>query len=138
AFGPETRDLQVPFVAEYFSATLPPAGGFVPNTLDQCSLLLSSYFSEVAGTYTLNLDDADTNPGAVSAANFLNGRGSVIMTAPGSGNDGSVDIEFSLPSHLRYDWDANAGTADTSPVNTASFGSYRGNDRVIYRREVLQ
>ncbi|NND39984.1 MAG: hypothetical protein HKO06_10355 [Pseudomonadales bacterium] len=138
AFGPETRDLQVPFSAEYFSSVLPPSGGFLPNTLDSCTVLAVSDFSEVAGSYTLNLDDADTSPTAVSGANFVAGKGSVTLSAPGGSNDGSVDIRFTVPDYLRFDWDANAGTADTSPENTATFGSYRGNDRVIYRREVLQ
>ncbi|MGB5324932.1 MAG: DUF6701 domain-containing protein [Pseudomonadales bacterium] len=138
AFGPETRELTIPFIAEYYSSVLPPSGGFVPNIVDSCTLFALGDFSKVPGSYTLNLDAGDTDPVSISGTSYAAGRGSVTLSAPGDGNDGSVDIEFTVPAYLRFDWDGNSATADSSPVNTATFGSFRGNDRVIYRREVLQ
>ena len=108
------------------------------NSSDSCSALAVGDFSEVSGSYTANLSASDTQPSSVSASNYIAGEGSVILSAPGSNNNGSVDIEYTVPEHLRYDWDADPSTADTSPINTATFGSFRGNDRIIYRREVLQ
>ena len=32
----------------------------------------------------------------------------------------------------------NTATTESNPVNTASFGHYRGNDRIIYRHEISQ
>ena len=62
----------------------------------------------------------------------------MTFSAPGNDNEGNVDIRFSVESFLRFDWDSDITTLESDPVNTASFGSYRGNDRVIYRREVSQ
>ena len=137
SFGPESRDLAVPFVAQHYDAGV-GSGTFVRNSSDSCSALAVGDFNEVSGSYTANLSASDTQPSSVSASNYIAGEGSVILSAPGSNNDGSVDIEFTVPEHLRYDWDADPSTADTSPINTATFGSFRGNDRIIYRGEVLQ
>ncbi|HAB56273.1 MAG TPA: hypothetical protein DCE61_07930 [Cellvibrionales bacterium] len=64
--------------------------------------------------------------------------GSVTLTAPGNNNEGNVDIRFNVEDFLRYDWDGDITTTESEPVNTASFGHNRGNDRIIYRHEISQ
>ncbi|WP_334313514.1 DUF6701 domain-containing protein [Psychrosphaera algicola] len=45
-----------------------------------------------------------------------------------------IDLSTDLP-WLQFDWDGD-GTLDTSvPTTSVVFGRYRGNDRIIYRRE---
>ncbi|WP_369821220.1 DUF6701 domain-containing protein [Oleiphilus sp. HI0080] len=39
---------------------------------------------------------------------------------------------------LRFNWDASAdGSLEDAPLRFATFGQYRGNDRIIYWREVF-
>lgn len=139
AFGPEARTLEMFFIAQNYDATL---GEFIPNRDDSCTDYLAADFSEVAGSYTGNLNAGETGISGTSDTIYNAGVGSVLLVPPyvnsTNSNNGSVNIEFTVPAFLQFDWDSNAGTLNTSPVNTATFGSYRGNDRIIYRREVGQ
>ena len=135
-FGPEERALEMPFIAQYFDASVGTGGRFVSNRDDNCTAYLQGDFSLVPATYTQQLDPGDTSISAVSDTNYINASGSVTLSSPGNDNFGSVDVIFTVPNYLQYDWDADNTTPDTSPRNTATFGSYRGNDRIIYRREV--
>lgn len=138
AFGPETRPLTINFNAQYFNQAIGAAGRFIPNRDDSCSSYLASDFSFVTGSYTQRLNSGETSINAITSSPYTLGAGGVILTAPGINNDGSVDVRFRVEDFLRFDWDSDVTTADTDPVNTANFGSYRGNDRIIYRREVSQ
>jgi len=57
------------------------------------------------------------------------------LAAPGPGNTGSVLIDATVPSWLRYDWDAGA-LGDENPVGQATFGIFGGESRQIYTREI--
>ena len=58
------------------------------------------------------------------------------MSAPGNGNDGSVQVSFpSAPSWLQYPWD---GATRSAARGLASFGIYKGSAPVIYRRELYR
>lgn len=136
AFGPEERELEMFFIAQYFDSTLGVNGGFVPNRDDSCTDYSAADFAELAGSYSGNLSAGDTGISGTSDTIYNAGAGSVLLAAPNADNDGSVNIQFTVPVFLQFDWDGDASTVDTSPINTATFGSFRGNDRVIYRREV--
>ncbi|MGB1191762.1 MAG: DUF6701 domain-containing protein, partial [Pseudomonadales bacterium] len=138
AFGPETRPLTINFNAQYFNQAIGAAGRFILNRDDSCSSYLASDFSFVIGSYTQRLNSGETSINAITSSPYTLGAGGVILTAPGNNNEGSVDVHFRVENFLRFDWDSDVTTADTAPVNTANFGSYRGNDRIIYRREVSQ
>jgi MSHA biogenesis protein MshQ len=43
-------------------------------------------------------------------------------------------VSYNSPAWLEYDW---SGGGDEDPKGTASFGHFRGHDRVIYWREIL-
>lgn len=139
AFGPESRPLEMLFISQYYNQTV---ASFIPNRDDSCTDYLAADFAEVAGSYTGNLNAGETGVSGTSGTIYNAGQGSVILAAPyvssSNNNDGSVDIDFTVPIFLQFDWDSNAATPDTSPRNTATFGSFRGNDRIIYRREVGQ
>ena len=133
---PEERALYMPFIAQYFDAAVGTSGGFVPNRDDNCTAYLQADFALDPASYTQQLNSGETSISAVSDTNYINASGSVTLSSPGNGNFGSVDVIFTVPNYLQYDWDADNTTPDASPRNTATFGSYRGNDRIIYRREV--
>lgn len=138
AFGPETRPLNMRFNAQYFNEAIGIAGRFVPNRDDNCTAYLPTDFSFVSGSYTQRLHSGETTISAIAGSPYSAGAGSVTLSAPGNNNEGNVDIRFSVESFLRFDWDSDITTLESDPINTASFGRYRGNDRIIYRREVSQ
>ncbi len=134
AFGSELLDLDMPLRAEYYAGA---ASGFVLNTADNCTAVVAGDvgFSNRKGN--LSADPA------VGATSFSAGRGAVTLGAPGSGNDGSVDVTIDLGGAaqrwLRYDWltDGNQdGVPDDDPQATATFGIYRGDEQFIYFREL--
>ncbi len=76
-----------------------------------------------------------------SDINIINGSAGLSFSAPGVGNLGAFVIDAQMTNYpwLRFDWNQNNDNADdtTQPSANINFGSYRGHDRVIYWREVL-
>lgn len=121
AFGPEYADLAMPIELQYYNGSR-----FVINTTDSCSiptvatlptpLPLPTSVAEVTVTAT--------------------GLGSVLLTAPNLSAVGEISVTLEVENWLKFDWDADATSLDQNPSAVATFGRYRGNDRVIYWREV--
>jgi len=83
-------------------------------------------FSCLAGDATHQFNDAPTN-----------GSYNLYLKAPGTTKTGDIGITlYSTPTWLQLD-DDNDGNPDGDPTSTASFGLYRGDDRIIYWREVF-
>ncbi len=139
AFGPETSDLVIPMQAEYWTGTT-----FTANTEDNCSRYATDAPWMGIQNYSDNLDagetDAmvDSNTGVTET--FTAGRykyatkRELYLTAPGLGNEGSVEIAPTTNLWMRYDWDADGDLDD--PLSTATFGQFRGHDRIIFWREI--
>ena len=72
-------------------------------------------------------------PALITAVN--GGEELILLAAPGNGNYGSLNLLLDVESWLQFDWGSGAVS---SPSGRVTFGSYRGDDRVIYRQEVLQ
>lgn len=145
AFGPETANLPVDFVTEYWLANR-----FVPNLNDNCTTILRSAVTYPAGNIltpanlTVGLSGGSTtgNYGALSAAEiaFASGDASHFFSAPTGGGTGSFNVTVDLTSYpwLRFDWNQDGSYTDASlPQAQFGFGSYRGHDRVIYWRELF-
>ncbi len=114
-YGPSDQALLVPIQAQYYSA-----GDYVLNTNDSCT-------AYVLGDFTLsnwggNLDATDTTP--VSVTTITGGIGSLLLSAPGLGNEGTVMITPSAPAWLQFD------------AGISTLGIYRGDDRVISWEEI--
>jgi hypothetical protein len=129
AFGPEIEPLDVAVKASYFSG-----GGFVTNTDDDCTSYINT------GASLSNYQDGlpvVTVTSPVAATLLVDGTSAVgaalMISAPGATNTGSVDVTYDAPAWLEFDW---TGTVDQDPLGTASFGQFRGHDRIIYWREV--
>ncbi|MEH6813691.1 MAG: DUF6701 domain-containing protein [Motiliproteus sp.] len=133
AFGPETQDLPVPLQLQYFDGS-----GFVTNSDDSCSTYIASNASLDHSSYgSDNLEVGDTSVSAPGSATAVaSGLSSLttplLLQAPGAGKDGQVDVTYSVPDWLKFDW---FGGGDVNPVGQVTFGVYRGHDRIIYWKE---
>lgn len=108
SYGSELLPLLLPVALEYWQGT-----SYVTSSDDNLSA--ETFLPE---NYQLNLAAGETTltPAAIS-----NGRGNIGLSAPGAGNDGSLDVTVASPAYL--------------PGNTAraTFGVYGGNSVFIYR-----
>ena len=125
AYGSELLPLRVPLRAEYYTGS-----DWVTNTLDSCSsyaaadLTLNNYQGGLAAGETIPSGAGVLFGGLVSAGSPL------LLSAPGVGNQGSVDLTLVADPWLR------SGGLD--PSAKANFGLFRGNRRTIYQREIVQ
>lgn len=153
AFGSELNDLAVPVTVQYFNGN-----GYVTNAKDTSCTSISLGLSDpnttdslTAGTggsagQTCIWDDSAKSGGSnCSAAGLLPGPVSeqftepplagnfnVWLKAPGAGFTGNMDITGTAPTWLLYNW---SGSGPSNPRGRASFGLFRGDDRIIYWRE---
>ena len=128
AHGSELQGLSLPLRIESWRD-----GAFQVETADTCSAPLLGDPAPVAGTFTGNLSAGETTP---SRSGPTAGVGQILLSAPGAGNDGSVQVELpGLPAWLLYDWN---GTGRQGPRGLASFGVYQGSPPLIFRRELYR
>ncbi|MDO8206409.1 MAG: hypothetical protein Q7T38_01155 [Gallionella sp.] len=108
AYGSELLPLALPVTVEYWNGT-----AYTMNVNDDISVVVATL-----GNYQFNL-----NPGETSLTNptIFHGLGNAGLSAPGAGNNGSVDVTVNSSIYL--------------PGNTAraTFGVYVGNSVFIYR-----
>jgi MSHA biogenesis protein MshQ len=146
AFGPETVALPVNFVTEYWTGN-----HFSVNTDDSCTVVARSIITYPGGNIftdsnrTVALTGGTTQGvyASLTATNvgFSAGAAGQYFTAPTSGGTGSFIVQTDLTTMpwLRFDWNQDGNFSDIKlPNANFGFGSYRGNDRVIYWREKLQ
>jgi MSHA biogenesis protein MshQ len=147
ANGSQLLPLIVRVEAQYYTAA-----GFITNIDDSCTSLANSNVQMSA--FTDNLAACET---AISGAGALSGgRGTLVLPAPGSGNNGSVLLTANLGaaasgttcttvgggavaaaganrSYLQGAWSGSA--YDDNPSAYVSFGTRRGTDELIFVRE---
>jgi len=145
ASGSQLLPLRVPFEAQYWTGTF-----FATNTADTCTTVASGNVG--LGNFIGNLNAGETSVTFITGP-LANGRGKITLSAPGAGNNGSVDLAVNLGTganaaacpafapaaaagalaHLRGQW---CGTAyDRDPVARLRFGIRSGSDERIYMRE---
>jgi len=131
----ETSALTLPFYMQYWNGS-----AYAPNTADNCSSLNSTYLqmNAAANWSGINLRTSNsssapaTTNASLSPAVVAQGAGAILFTAPN--NTGWVDISASSLLPL---WMQDLSYSSGLTPARASFGYYRGNDRLIYRREVF-
>lgn len=146
-FGPETEVLNWTATIEEYSST----SGWTTNT-DDIETVFSETFVTIDGLNDFDVETASTKytlddstgttyivgHSGVSAVTANLGEVILPFAAPGDGLVGGIDIDIDLTSDLpwlQFDWDDD-NTLDTDvPTTSIVFGRYRGNDRIIYRRE---
>lgn len=127
AHGSELQSLSLPLVLESWRDVA--GGSFQVEAGDTCTNL----GTPALDAFTGNLALGETTPTLVGPAA---GAGSVSLSAPGSGNDGSVQVSFpTSPSWLQYPWD---GANRQLARGLASFGIYQGAAPLIFRRELYR
>lgn len=117
-YGPETVDeLLMPFSAEYWNGS-----GFVTNTDDSCT-----------PWSTANITDPQAYHSLVAGSGSLAaGVGGPLVLEP-NGDRGTDTLIWNMPIWLEGDWSQDGALED--PSATATFGVFRGNDRIVYWRE---
>ena len=152
AIGPETTDLLVPFLVEYWQSA---SAGWQINTSDICtdaSIQISagtlaasatcvrdtgapgnsgagcSGASPIANHKYLEggVSGTDSNGVAGFAGNF-----NLWLAGPGAGNLGYVTVSATVPTWLQYDWTGTVG----NPSAIATFGMPRTGP-ILYRSEI--
>ncbi|MFQ5515077.1 MAG: DUF6701 domain-containing protein [Myxococcota bacterium] len=130
ANGSELLSLSVPLRAEYYDGL-----GFVTHSSDSCSSLPLAELSLTQSPAGLSIATLANDP-------LLMGDAGLSFSAPGAGNTGTIDITADLTSStgaalewLFYDWDGDGGH-DDNPTGRATFGIFKGDDAVIFLREV--
>ncbi|WP_416398951.1 DUF6701 domain-containing protein [Allohahella sp. A8] len=136
AFGPEVTDLIVPVRSEYWTGSV-----WAVNEDDNCSIYNTADTTLDSYTGALGAGDTEVRIAAsapaqrtLQAGRYLDAA-PLLLTQPKDSKTGSVRLTHSVPDWLKFDWDGN-GTAD-DPSAIATFGQFRGHDRIIYWRESL-
>jgi MSHA biogenesis protein MshQ len=146
AYGPEILDLPVKFVTEYYTGA-----SWQRNDDDSCTRIALSDVTYPSGSIEV---DANRNvtlgagatrgeyaDGGIEAGEltFAEGQREHYFSAPGGGNTGTFEVNIAMTPYpwLDFDWN-NDGSDDGAITGEYQFGSYRGHDRIIYWREVLE
>jgi len=155
ANGSQLVPLLVRLETQYWSG--PPSNAFITNAADSCTTLAGTNIT--MGNFQGNLGPLASCKTNINAnVTFAAGRGNLQLTAPGSGNGGSVDLTVQLGSgafgsnscvspgspppqattganraYLQGNWTGGLFTQD--PTGRASFGQFRGAEEVIFIRE---
>jgi MSHA biogenesis protein MshQ len=136
--------LAVPMETQFWNGTI-----FTTNTADHCTTLDVANIG--LGNYAGNLSSGETTPSFAGA--FASGKKNLTLSAPGAGNNGSVDVVVNLGSTvdpcvtfntvpsttganqpwLRGRWCGATESKDTT--GRAIFGVRLGAEEVIHFRE---
>jgi MSHA biogenesis protein MshQ len=145
AFGPETFPLNVNFITEYWVGN-----HFSLNTSDSCTLVPRSAITYPAGNIAADANRTVSLTGGSTQGTYANltatdvkfnaGTAGQIFTSPAGGKGRFVvGVNLTTLPWLRFDWNQDGDYSDLLlPNANFEFGSYRGNDRIIYWREKLQ
>lgn len=131
SFGPETSNLTQILSTQYLDTN----GRYTINMQDDCTDFDKTKMTIDSGTLNKSFTGVDSD--VVTGLGLLdNGETrAMYLTAPGAGNQGNIGVSYDIYDWLKYDWNNN--TVDDNPSAVATFGLFRGNDRIIYSREVF-
>lgn len=140
SYGPETSNLPQPLSVNYFEdgqykiavndeCTPYNATEMSLTNIDLINFSLALPLPDITPVSGMFIDE--TPPGITRA---------IELTAPGAGNTGQVEVIYDISDWLKYDWAYDDETVDglynDNPRSIATFGIFRGNDRIIYQREI--
>jgi len=144
AYGPESAELKATLTTEYWD------GDWRRSISDSCTQIANSdiVFPNGAITDAANLttavgsgvSTASFDFSTATAVNITAGDAGLRFSAPGATNTGSISVDIDLSTYpwLQFDWNQDGAFTDAAlPTAEFRFGSYRGNDRIIYWQEVF-
>lgn len=131
-YGSDLTPLNIPMQVQYYNGVV-----YTSNLADSCTV-----FNDPT-KLTVTADPSNMNS-RVSVTSFNKGMGSITLSAPTpSGQTGSFNIEANLTAanlpYLQHDWpyDQNAdGVFNDNPQAKGTFGIYKGQNKIIFIREV--
>ena len=128
--GSELMNLELPVLVQQWMETSSSSAlySFLVNNEDVCST------SWVAGDITLNSYQGNLASGETTGTlgTFSSGIGVIHLSAPGTGNEGSVNAVLGVDDWLKYDF---YGRGNEDPTGTGTFGIYSGRQPIFYLRE---
>lgn len=123
--GPDDEDLPIKARVEYWDGDR-----FIVNEEDSCFYLQSGKVNDVQGLD--GFQPPDVGPDNSELVMFEDGRtGFRTLYFQAPGDPGELEFSYQVPDWLTYDWNEN-GVFDQQPRAFATFGQYRGNDRIIF------
>jgi MSHA biogenesis protein MshQ len=137
AYGPETSPVPQLFKAERFDGTQ-----FVLNSLDNGTAYdlngVNSIVVTDVGNLTNNLTATDSSiVGDLGATGqFTSGLINTSWSVPANNRYGSYEFLYTVDDWLKYDWDNSADGINEDPTGIVNFGQFRGNDSIIYWKEI--
>ncbi len=140
AFGSEFITLKLPWQTQYY---VNAQTGFATNNNDSCSPLtsglidLSNSASNPAQGITSIAIGAGTTSATINNNPVSAGDANLTFSAPSNSGYTDIDINFSTLDYLQFDWDSNGTHNNNPPTVRATFGSFRGDDRIIYWKELF-
>jgi len=141
AFGSEFLPLNLPWYTEYY---VNAQTGFAINTNDNCTPLTTSNLdlsnaidNPAAGVMTINIATSNTT-GVVTNNPVVSGVANLLFSVPNQPGYVDIDVNLTGLGYLQFDWD-NDGNHNNNPITArGTFGSYRGDDRIIYWKELFE
>ena len=135
SFGPETSNIPQFLSTQYLAAS----GQFITNTDDNCTTYNALNMSLTNGSLNASLS-AVLAPTPATGIFDKGLNNNILLQATGAGNLGTIKVHYSAFPWLKYKWNSidenNDGNLyDDDPSAEATFGIFRGNDRIIYWRE---
>lgn len=127
----------VPLEIEYWDQA---TGRFITNTDDSTTTYNNLAGNLVQGTFTLT-DALDAQGTSVFNGKPIGGNGIYLPVVDGSGTllDGEYELQLdnsSVPDWLKFDWNRDDVIDNNDIIKaTVIFGSFSGNNRIIYKRE---
>ncbi|MHB1117524.1 DUF6701 domain-containing protein [Sideroxydans sp.] len=115
AYGSQLLDLELPFMAEYYTGSR-----WDLNGADSCT---------VATIGALVLQPGGAAVSKTFNSPFQVGQGGLILTKPMI--NGVVTVSPSVPEWMKYAWEGGL----SNPTGQATFGIYKGSKEFIYLRE---
>lgn len=130
AHGSELTTLGVPLRSEFWNGS-----AFVDHTADVCTTTATAWLGLTPQPGSLS-----TSP-TIGNSPLVAGDAGLVLSAPGVGQTGHVDLLFDLTTGtgadlpwLFGDWNGDGGWLE-SPTGRATFGIFAGEGRTIYVRD---
>ena len=121
-YGGADEALLLPLRTQYWDGQM-----WKLNSNDSCTDFEHANISDASGELI------PSENGTLREGAYLTGEGMRLSSPNGAGN---YPVTYTPDTWLLWDWDGD-GEADNPPSATLTYGVYRGNDNIIYKREQI-